>query len=116
MNELKLDKNIIEDQEVFAFLSTLDRDTIIANLIITYSKTSKEAKEIYEANFKNARGTSFVSIFDDFLLEEDRSEEDVIAFLKEEGTANKLKTKSHFISRASFASELRAKLEEEFNA
>ena len=89
----------------------LDRDGIIATLIITHGKSSKEAREYYALYHKGETGTSFVSIFDDFLLEANRTEKEVVDFLTDKGTANKLKTKSHFISRAKFASDLRIKLE-----
>ena len=98
MKDLKLDT------------TSLDRDGIIATLIITHKMSSKDARAYYAEYHKGEVGTSFVSIFDDFLLEKDRTEADVITFLTDKGTVNKLKTKSHFISRAKFASDLRAKL------
>ncbi len=88
------------------------RDEIIFELRSEHGLNQKDAQAYYNEYHKGERGDSFVSIFDEFLLEKDRSESDVIEFLSsDEKWANKLKTKSHFISRANFASELRTKLE-----
>jgi len=81
---------------------------IILELVMEHGYTSEEAKTFYKDNHEAIKaGTSFVAIFDAYLLEADRTEKDVIAFLSEVGRENKLKTKSHFISRAGFATTLR---------
>jgi len=93
----------------------LDRDSIVATLIITHKLKPADARAYYAKYHKGENGDSFVGVFDDFLLLKDRTEKDVIEFLTEFGTPNKLKTKSHFISRAKFGAQLRAKLELQFN-
>ena len=99
MKDLKLD------------VTGLDRDSIVATLIITHKMLPKDARAYYAEFHKGETGDSFVGIYDDWLLLKDRSETDVVKFLTDSGLPNKLKTKSHFISRAKFAHDLRAKLE-----
>ena len=99
MKDLKLDT------------TSLDRDGIIATLIITHKMSSKDARAYYAEFHKGVTGESFLSLFDDFLLESDRTDTDVIKFLTDSGIPAKLANKGAFISRAKFASDLRAKLE-----
>ena len=99
MKDLKLD------------VTGLDRDGIIATLIITHKMQSKDARAYYAEYHKGGGGENFVEVFDTWILEAERTDKEVIAFLSKEGRENKLKTKSHFLSRNSFANELRAKLE-----
>ena len=86
----------------------LDRDSIIATLIVTKKLDSKDARAYYDKYHKIAKAKPFTALFDDYIKSEavkgkEIGETEVIAFIKAnagELADTKLKTKGYFISRA----------------